>query len=372
MFAKKVIILKSDLKELFNSVCRIEKNTHRYRFILGNNLSNLEIKENIFCLILDKQNRYAISRLMLEENYLTCSFEGDFDLNEISIFICEFENNTISILAIGSQSRLNQFEQLMARERANILNSIYSQINYTRKESNENLCLNQNDNNITTTSTTLENIENESEFALPILEKSTQEIELKNSSKKYCDTHITTTNDSYLRADENLNCDNCFYKKEYIRLTSQQESEPPYKENPVDSVDSNCINDSINILQSKKDDEICKEVKEEKKDFYQQVEKSIQYLFETKQEDNLLQSFIEDSKFVKVEYEETKDFYSVGIIYENEEPKYICYALPCEEGSPPPENLAKFAQFLPIGNHKGYYLMYQDAKTGENIVIQSI
>lgn len=323
MFAKKVMILKSDIQKLNNLICKLEKKQNEISVFVNNNLNFDSTNENLFCLILSNTKKYAISRL--EENYNTyiCKLKNDFDLNNISLIIFEYENNSLNILALNSQSRLSEIETFIVNERVILLNQVHS----------------------------LLSIEEE-------VEK--KPIKIENICNEQCNEEVKDI------------CNECFYKKEYFKLTAENQK------GTISNLTQNLVktnekdfNQEQNATVEKIDEE--KELENQVKlDFYRQVEKTITYLFESKPTDHILESYLEESKFVKVEYEETKDYYSVGVIYENQIPKYICYALPCEEGSPPPENLAEFAQYLPIGEKKGYYLMYQDAKTGENIVIQSI
>lgn len=105
--------------------------------------------------------------------------------------------------------------------------------------------------------------------------------------------------------------------------------------------------------------------------FYKQIEKSLNALFSAYPNDEVLEGKIENSKFAKVDYENTGDFYSVGYISENGMPKYICYAIPCQAGSPPPKNMEEFSQYLPIDNLSAYYLMYQKASNGETIQLST-
>lgn len=329
MFSKKIMILKSDIQKLNNLICKLEKNQNEINVSISNNLNLDGANKNLFCLILDSEKDYNISQFSPFENTYACKFKNDFDLNSIFVFIFEFENNSINILALNNQSKLSDVEKFIVNERGNILSKIHSLLGIEQEQ----------------------NIEMKS-------------LKLENDCDKDC---------SIENSDK---CNECFYKQEYFKLISQNSTNT--KINTISDLDTDVV--TLNNEDIKLED--CAVVEEKiesneskpqsKLDFYHQVEKTINHLFETKSTDDILESYIEESKFVKVEYEETKDYYSVGVIYENQIPKYICYAFPCQEGSAPPENLAEFAQFLPIGNQKGYYLMYQDAKTGENIIVQSI
>ena len=78
------------------------------------------------------------------------------------------------------------------------------------------------------------------------------------------------------------------------------------------------------------------------------------------------------SKWVKVEYTEGEDqgHYIVGIIYDEEgAPMHICYGVPGQFALAPPDNLAKYCQWLPASikepKGNGYWVLYQSAKTGQ-------
>jgi len=148
-------------------------------------------------------------------------------------------------------------------------------------------------------------------------------------------------------------CENCMYKRVFYenkdngKATTQitdQEAQPP-KDLDVD------INPNQN--QGK---------------FYSQVHNSISELFEHYPSDDVLCKLIPESKFVKVDYENTGDYYSVGLISEEGHLKYICYAIPSKKGSQPPADLEGFSQWIEVDKDSGYWLMYQDAETGENVL----
>lgn len=104
--------------------------------------------------------------------------------------------------------------------------------------------------------------------------------------------------------------------------------------------------------------------------FYKQIEHSINSLLQNNPKDETLENAIEHSSFVKIMRNDQKTFHSIGIIYtENNDPEYICFALPCTPNSPPPQDMEKYAQFLIVDENTAYYLMYQKASNGESIVI---
>ena len=93
------------------------------------------------------------------------------------------------------------------------------------------------------------------------------------------------------------------------------------------------------------------------------------YVFENYDTDETLNNLIPNSKFVKIN-EKTpqglEKFYSIGAIYDEDEMKYICYAVLCDYNSSAPQELGEHYQWLPIDKEdpvsEGYYIVFQDAK----------
>ena len=86
------------------------------------------------------------------------------------------------------------------------------------------------------------------------------------------------------------------------------------------------------------------------------------YVFENYPEDDLLNVLIPNSKFVKIS--ENGEKFSLGAIYDNEEMRFICYAVFKTYNTPAPEELGEHYQWLPIDKEDplsdGYYVVFQD------------
>lgn len=110
---------------------------------------------------------------------------------------------------------------------------------------------------------------------------------------------------------------------------------------------------------------------EEESSFFDGVKEQIEQLFDKYPEEEILKEIIPESKWAKIDFEDKGEYYVVGILYENNEPSYVCYGVPGIYTEEAPAELKGFAQWLPIdvGKEKGfgYWITYQDAKTGENI-----
>lgn len=111
---------------------------------------------------------------------------------------------------------------------------------------------------------------------------------------------------------------------------------------------------------------------DESADFYEQNKEHFERLLTDNAQLDELCDMIPGSKWVKVEYTEVeeKGHYIVGIIYDEEgAPMHICYGVPGQFALAPPENLAKYCQWLPASikdpQGEGYWVLYQSAKTGQ-------
>lgn len=113
---------------------------------------------------------------------------------------------------------------------------------------------------------------------------------------------------------------------------------------------------------------------DEEESFFDGVKEQIQTLFDKFPEEDILKQIIPESKWAKIDIEETGEYYVVGLMYENDLVKYVCYGIPSIYGGEPPKELKGFAQWLPIDSTKsdgfGYWITYQDAETGENVKLE--
>ena len=126
--------------------------------------------------------------------------------------------------------------------------------------------------------------------------------------------------------------------------------------------------DKIIDLYQDKIDEIDK--KEDLPEFYSMIAEQVEKILETNPTEKILEEIIPDSKFVNVP-KANGDSYIFGLIYEDNIPKYICYGERGKFSEERPEHLKSYYQWLPIDvdnvSGDGYFMMYQDAKTGKNL-----
>ena len=156
-------------------------------------------------------------------------------------------------------------------------------------------------------------------------------------------------------------------------ISSEQEEifQDELLQNYIDKVVNDTEPASVKVQTNEKSNAI---VQDTKQDFYSRVEGQINNFFENNEADLALESIIPDSKFCKVNLD--GGYYVFGIIYEGGKEKCICYGIPCDYYDAPPKEIEGYSQWLPVDTNnyqgKGYWLTYQDAKTGENILVEVI
>ena len=101
-------------------------------------------------------------------------------------------------------------------------------------------------------------------------------------------------------------------------------------------------------------------------DYYERIRGELEKTFSAFPEERDLTNMIPDSKWVRIPFDENK-YYVVGVLYEKGSPRYLCYGVPGKYGKRP-EELERFCTFIPSSpfclKNDGYWVLYQDAKTG--------
>lgn len=104
--------------------------------------------------------------------------------------------------------------------------------------------------------------------------------------------------------------------------------------------------------------------------FYEKVKDEAERIFADYPKCEELESVVEHSRWAKVTYGKGKH-YVFGIIYAEDRPAYICYGVPSSNPDKPPQSLKGAAGYIPVQGG-GYWVMYQDARTGDSIKIDNI
>lgn len=102
--------------------------------------------------------------------------------------------------------------------------------------------------------------------------------------------------------------------------------------------------------------------------YFRKVKNELENLFDSFPKEQSLERSIPKSRWARVSFSADK-YYVVGVVSENGKEKYVCYGIPSEYKSNPPKELDGFCSFVPSSVFdmcgKGYYMMFQDAVTGE-------
>ena len=114
---------------------------------------------------------------------------------------------------------------------------------------------------------------------------------------------------------------------------------------------------------------------EKSMNFFEQIKSQFDELFNSNKHFTELENKIEGTKWVKVFCKsEFSNHYILGKIFDGENLTHICCGFPAKsENDILSETLKPYAQWLPIEvdgvSGSGYFITYQDAQTGENVLI---
>ncbi|MDD4111092.1 MAG: hypothetical protein PHS54_06085, partial [Clostridia bacterium] len=82
--------------------------------------------------------------------------------------------------------------------------------------------------------------------------------------------------------------------------------------------------------------------------FYSEIKDQLNLLFEKYPEETFLTEVIPDSKWVKVDYEDDGNYIVIGLMYENDNVRFVCYGSPGEFSKNPPAEFKGVSQWLPL------------------------
>lgn len=117
-------------------------------------------------------------------------------------------------------------------------------------------------------------------------------------------------------------------------------------------------------------EEIIDNTVNDKSSFFELISGQIDEIFNSFPEEKRFSEIIPNSRWARVDYDHSGKEYIFGLIYENDKVKYIAYGVPGEH-SVPPSDVADYSQWLPIDDG-GFWIMFQDAETGENISMENL
>lgn len=111
-------------------------------------------------------------------------------------------------------------------------------------------------------------------------------------------------------------------------------------------------------------------------DFYSLIKDQIDDLFERFPRNARLEVLVDNSKWVDIDYEGEGKAYVVGLLYdENGTLEYIAYGVPSTSDIRPPRQIADYSQWLPLDQDQpdgeGYWVMFQNAQTGDSVRLKA-
>lgn len=128
-----------------------------------------------------------------------------------------------------------------------------------------------------------------------------------------------------------------------------------------------CSKDETDYLESKK--------YSAQNPYYLTVKEELDQVFNNFAPEKKLCALFADSRWAKVTYSKDK-YYVVGVVKECEKEKYICYGVPEKYSLEPPKALKGCATFIPLSifdlKGDGYWMMFQDAVTGDCIRLKKV
>ena len=108
--------------------------------------------------------------------------------------------------------------------------------------------------------------------------------------------------------------------------------------------------------------------------YYQTIQREAEQLLKEYEHERFLESFIEESSFVRIPFDAAGHYYVFGVVRESGQPKYLCFAVPEPYRETPPDTLKGFTQFVPRDPMRpygdGYFMMFQSAVSGRTIPAQ--
>ena len=99
--------------------------------------------------------------------------------------------------------------------------------------------------------------------------------------------------------------------------------------------------------------------------FYCSVKQKLEETFTCFPSVKKLEDMIPNSRWVEIKRSDTP--YVIGLINENDKTRYLCYGVESDNGNLPPSEIEKYCQWLPLDDYKGYWIIFQDATTGETL-----
>ena len=310
-------------------------------------------KLDVYCKIGVYHNNEVISANLLEKNGVYySSLVGNFDMNQdFFTAIIDTQNNNQVIISGGTYAGFF-FNDEKVFNRIEKENPQTDLLNFQHYNQTKSLNLEDVSTPLGSAHDTVYNSEyDKAELKNQLNEENHSDYSLFQQAQH---NNVESPNTKHDEPCEDCNkCLNCKYK-EYFYSHVEHEFDDNKPCNPECS--NNVILSEVEGSPNAKHNE--------QESLTNSLIPQFQYVFENYEADEILNNLISNGKFVKIN--ENNSQYSIGAIYNEDEMKYICYAVMCDYNSPAPQELGEHYQWLPIDKEDplsdGYYIVFQDAK----------
>lgn len=329
------LTLESKNKSIFGTI-KMYSN-YRGQYILGIKCKDKIIKQNIN--LESSSYSFLLDKIDMAES--------------LSCVILDTTNNAIPILW-GSERKENYKSQIIQSLKNSIMKISNSlQAKYCNTKSN--------------TSSTMKG-NNTFQYNNEMQTNEQPERGSAETSSEHCeDNEIGKIYDSI--EDFSPNTDN----EEYSQISLEEETINHQEEIAVACTSST---DLFSSTEEEIDSVIDKEINSYPKGkhrFYDMIAEQLDELFLKYPREENLCKLIENSDWVKIDTEIDNKHHVVGIISDNNDIRYICYGVPGSYNNEPPAEMRNYSQWLPTDTldpyNNGYWVMYQDVDTGENVLM---
>lgn len=180
------------------------------------------------------------------------------------------------------------------------------------------------------------------------------------------------------------------YKDDIIRMFGDEDKTraiPPKNEEGYEQtevvaenvqVDSTALDKNAALFESTPEEieNLIDENMDEDGDFYSLIKDQIDDLFERFPRNAQLELVVDNSKWITIDFDGADKKYVLGLLYDdNGALEYIAYGVPGSADITPPNQIASYSQWLPLDSTQpdceGYWIMFQNATTGDSVRINA-
>lgn len=177
--------------------------------------------------------------------------------------------------------------------------------------------------------------------------------ELKKEEPQTLEENNTSSN-----CEDCSKCANCKYKEFFYSHNTSIQVEPTPEETP-----STIHQTEIEAKHEYSEEQTNNSQNTTYPTILDSITPQFKYVFQQYPADETLNNLVENGKFVTIN--ENGEQYSIGAIYNEDEIKYIAYAIKSNYNTTPPQEIGEHYQWLPLDSEdplsEGYYLVFQDA-----------